>query len=59
MTEKNGYCEKCDACFSEPATSPKWNPARCDCGGKIITVIPEIEDRTYSIGYAHACGYRD
>ena len=37
----------------------KWNPARCDCGGKIITVIPEIEDRTYSIGYAHACGYRD
>lgn len=59
MDEKNGICDKCGACFSESATPAKWNPATCDCGGRIITTTPEIENRSYAIGYAHACGYRD
>jgi len=60
MIEKSGYCETCGARFTEPATTKKWNPATCDlCGGKIVTSEPDIEDRTYEIGYQHACGYRD
>lgn len=43
------------------------NVDRCEVQGtRVIRVIernvyavPEGEDRTYQIGYAHACGYRD
>jgi len=53
-----GYCPICKIDYSAP-TKKELLATPCDCGRKIILCEDEITDRTYEIGCAYACGYRD
>jgi hypothetical protein len=53
-----GHCPQCKISYSAK-TKKELLLHNCDCGNKIVVTQDEIEDRTYSIGYEYACGYKD